>query len=164
MLDWSLAAGARWVPAVSAERSRQKLVAPAVLETEVVTPSGTIVQRVAAGVVGGRPVAIVEIENAGGVAVAAGLVVRPLLLQGRGYVRRVEIDVDRIVVDATPVMRLLTPPAAAIAWLGRDGDLLADMPDADERQNQASAQCRSCLLYTSPSPRDATLSRMPSSA
>ena len=25
-------------------------------------------------------------------------------------------------------------------------------------------QCHSCLLYTSPSPRDATLSRMPSSA
>ena len=25
-------------------------------------------------------------------------------------------------------------------------------------------RCRSCLLYTSPSPRDATLSRMPSSA
>ena len=27
-----------------------------------------------------------------------------------------------------------------------------------------SAQCCNCLLYTSPSPRDATLSRMPSSA
>ena len=26
------------------------------------------------------------------------------------------------------------------------------------------AECGSCLLYTSPSPRDATLSRMPSSA
>ena len=26
------------------------------------------------------------------------------------------------------------------------------------------AQCLDCLLYTSPSPRDATLSRMPSSA
>ena len=26
------------------------------------------------------------------------------------------------------------------------------------------SQCNSCLLYTSPSPRDATLSRMPSSA
>ena len=26
------------------------------------------------------------------------------------------------------------------------------------------AQCYGCLLYTSPSPRDATLSRMPSSA
>ena len=30
--------------------------------------------------------------------------------------------------------------------------------------NQESAEDRSCLLYTSPSPRDATLSRMPSSA
>ena len=28
----------------------------------------------------------------------------------------------------------------------------------------ASTRSRSCLLYTSPSPRDATLSRMPSSA
>ena len=27
-----------------------------------------------------------------------------------------------------------------------------------------SAQCRDCLLYTSPSPRDTTISRMPSSA
>ena len=27
-----------------------------------------------------------------------------------------------------------------------------------------SVQCNFCLLYTSPSPRDATLSRMPSSA
>ena len=27
-----------------------------------------------------------------------------------------------------------------------------------------AAKCVSCLLYTSPSPRDATLSRMPSSA
>ena len=26
------------------------------------------------------------------------------------------------------------------------------------------SECKSCLLYTSPSPRDATLSRMPSSA
>ena len=29
---------------------------------------------------------------------------------------------------------------------------------------EAGASCLSCLLYTSPSPRDATLSRMPSSA
>ena len=32
------------------------------------------------------------------------------------------------------------------------------------RQNNARIQNISCLLYTSPSPRDATLSRMPSSA
>ena len=34
---------------------------------------------------------------------------------------------------------------------------------ATGKQN-ANAGDRSCLLYTSPSPRDATLSRMPSSA
>ena len=33
-----------------------------------------------------------------------------------------------------------------------------------ERKKQQSASADSCLLYTSPSPRDATLSRMPSSA
>ena len=30
--------------------------------------------------------------------------------------------------------------------------------------NQQLELCHNCLLYTSPSPRDATLSRMPSSA
>ena len=35
-----------------------------------------------------------------------------------------------------------------------------DMPAASE----STDQLKSCLLYTSPSPRDATLSRMPSSA
>ena len=34
----------------------------------------------------------------------------------------------------------------------------------DGKEVAASKQCCSCLLYTSPSPRDATLSRMPSSA
>ena len=34
----------------------------------------------------------------------------------------------------------------------------------EDRVEQMNAQRRRCLLYTSPSPRDATLSRMPSSA
>ncbi len=34
----------------------------------------------------------------------------------------------------------------------------------DERQKLFNIQHNGCLLYTSPSPRDATLSRMPSSA
>ena len=34
----------------------------------------------------------------------------------------------------------------------------------DERMIRDSARAYCCLLYTSPSPRDATLSRMPSSA
>ena len=35
---------------------------------------------------------------------------------------------------------------------------------AEELSALASGECIPCLLYTSPSPRDATLSRMPSSA
>ena len=34
----------------------------------------------------------------------------------------------------------------------------------DKNDFVSSADIRACLLYTSPSPRDATLSRMPSSA
>ena len=41
------------------------------------------------------------------------------------------------------------------------GNLLLEVDDRDELVNELST---SCLLYTSPSPRDATLSRMPSSA
>ena len=43
---------------------------------------------------------------------------------------------------------------------------LAEMPPEDEKQPkpEETQQVVTCLLYTSPSPRDATLSRMPSSA
>ena len=37
---------------------------------------------------------------------------------------------------------------------------LSDEDEEDEEEDES----RRCLLYTSPSPRDATLSRMPSSA
>ena len=39
-----------------------------------------------------------------------------------------------------------------------------DMKYSDEGNSVISGMNRFCLLYTSPSPRDATLSRMPSSA
>ena len=35
---------------------------------------------------------------------------------------------------------------------------------SNEGRERIETMCRTCLLYTSPSPRDATLSRMPSSA
>ena len=38
----------------------------------------------------------------------------------------------------------------------------AEVTEIPEGYNVVDAKC--CLLYTSPSPRDATLSRMPSSA
>jgi len=45
--------------------------------------------------------------------------------------------------------------------IDNDGDGLADCRDPD---CASTSTCMSCLLYTSPSPRDRTRSRMPSSA
>ena len=42
-----------------------------------------------------------------------------------------------------------------------DGDVIVIKPERDE---EVSDEIRACLLYTSPSPRDRTRSRMPSSA
>ena len=42
------------------------------------------------------------------------------------------------------------------------GDDIAEVFGKDDSDNYGDS--KSCLLYTSPSPRDATLSRMPSSA
>ena len=47
-----------------------------------------------------------------------------------------------------------TSPQLDVAWV----------PGSFELPIVAQQMARSCLLYTSPSPRDATLSRMPSSA
>ena len=40
----------------------------------------------------------------------------------------------------------------------------ADEDGGAYEMEEHSEECKFCLLYTSPSPRDATLSRMPSSA
>ena len=45
-----------------------------------------------------------------------------------------------------------------------DGAAVAKSSAVITQQNKTQAQIDFCLLYTSPSPRDATLSRMPSSA
>ena len=49
---------------------------------------------------------------------------------------------------------------------GIDNDLVVDADEEVFEMNNGCICCtvRGCLLYTSPSPRDATLSRMPSSA
>ena len=53
-----------------------------------------------------------------------------------------------------------TPDSAKQPWNWLDYEDEMTIPVAEETQ----ANCYDCLLYTSPSPRDATLSRMPSSA
>ena len=44
------------------------------------------------------------------------------------------------------------------------GDMIVVLINIAERNGLTIEDCLDCLLYTSPSPRDATLSRMPSSA
>ena len=51
-------------------------------------------------------------------------------------------------------------PAEGPVWI-KDGSYLLF---SDIHNNRRMRWTNSCLLYTSPSPRDATLSRMPSSA
>ncbi len=127
-LDWSLAAGARWVSAIESERVRQKLVGPATLETTVTTPSGPVVQRVAAAVVDGEPAVVVEIENQGGVAIAVGLVARPLVHGGRGFLARAGASATAIDLGEGGAVRFDAAAATAVA----DGvDLLKHMPEAD---------------------------------
>ena len=80
-----------------------------------------------------------------------------------GQALGVEPAVDRVqmVVD-----RLLRNAERAGDLLGRlaIGNSLQDLNLAFAQQRTVRARSRICLLYTSPSPRDATLSRMPSSA
>ena len=67
--------------------------------------------------------------------------------------------------DFDAVARLVLVEVYGMTALDLDGpgDGGADMlPFSDQYSNKAWASI--CLLYTSPSPRDATLSRMPSSA
>ena len=57
--------------------------------------------------------------------------------------------------------------AAAATQAGRPLDVLIECDTGQKRagvETPAEALLLACLLYTSPSPRDATLSRMPSSA
>ena len=71
--------------------------------------------------------------------------------------------------------KLLSEQGAKIALCGRRGDYLKEKADIIRKETKNdvldvqcdvtdSDQCKNCLLYTSPSPRDKTVSRMPSSA
>ncbi len=142
-LDLTLAAGARWVPGAATERVKQKMLAPGVLETTFQTPSGPVSQRVAAGVVGGKPAAIVEIENTGGVAIAVGFAARPLRLDGRGYIGEVAVDVDGISIDGDRAVTFGSSAGSVTAQDGPSGDILQHLPDAGDGTTSATAKCRS---------------------
>ena len=63
----------------------------------------------------------------------------------------------RLIVPA--VLLLLLAMLQAQLWLGR-----GSLTDLSEQRGKLAVQLESCLLYTSPSPRDLSTSRMPSSA
>ena len=74
-----------------------------------------------------------------------------------GQIRIVEVQLKRL--DALTTAAQLQLMASGV---GADGDKAFVAAEALRRLGEAVACI--CLLYTSPSPRDATLSRMPSSA
>ena len=86
---------------------------------------------------------------------SSGLVGRPLVreLKSRGY------EVLRLVRSADAASR----DPQAYLWNPRSERGLERLPKIDSVIHLAGESI-ACLLYTSPSPRDATLSRMPSSA
>lgn len=157
-LEWTLAAGARWVSALESDRVKQQVIAPAVVETTVQTPSGPIVQRIAAAVVDGQPATIMEIENTGGVAIAVGLVARPLVHGGRGFLGHASASATELSLGDQGSVRFgTTPVATAVA----DGtDLLTSLPEpdagiSDAQVNSRSGAAQACAVF--PLPHTATL-------
>ena len=72
----------------------------------------------------------------------------------------------RVAEKAEALAFIAAHPFATLAVNGASGPVMALVPLVIDSsgQNLLGHVARTCLLYTSPSPRDATLSRMPSSA
>ena len=98
-----------------------------------------------------------------------GAVIVGKLIEGKklsqGYDAQNEEYVDMFakgIIDPTKVVRSALQDAASIAGLLITTEaMVADKP---EEKDAGPAMPPICLLYTSPSPRDGLLSRMPSSA
>ena len=63
-------------------------------------------------------------------------------------------------IDQAEQLAVATVTWFELAWLAEHGRILTSIPI----RTWLSGLARDCLLYTSPSPRDGLLSRMPSSA
>jgi len=138
-LELTLAAGARWIAGSESPRVRQTVINPGVVETIIATPSGSVMQRVAAGVVDGEPAAIVEIENTTGVAIAAGVVARPLTLSGRGFVAEATVDANGLFVEGRRGVRFQRSPASVAATM-----LTTPRPMRRSRVSQDQRRLRPC--------------------
>ena len=70
----------------------------------------------------------------------------------------------RGIVGDTITESTVTRHLQAFSELQGEGDILLARDSRSHGESFIDAGCTACLLYTSPSPRDRTRSRMPSSA
>ena len=77
-----------------------------------------------------------------------------------------QIELMQVALDLSKDFKFTAKPNPVVgALLVRNGEIVAQGAHESWGENHAEINClNNCLLYTSPSPRDATLSRMPSSA
>jgi hypothetical protein len=136
-LDWWVGAEDRWHhPSVEVAVRRAALDDSPVVETSMRVPGGDVVHR-ATGVVAtagdwSGPAVLVEVENRTAVPVALAFVVRPVVLDGIGRVRRAHLDAEVVHVDGRPAALLARPPArVAHGTAGEVAGALAAGVDAE---------------------------------
>ena len=78
-----------------------------------------------------------------------------------GVARRVVRAYNDVIIDATDRLAMLDPESISAARLRA---ILAQLKESLDGWAGTSTLLMTCLLYTSPSPRDRQKSRMPSSA
>ena len=83
------------------------------------------------------------------------------LERGEIPLRKTELDFHELISDALKSMSLQLENAKGEIDLALNAEKVVVFGDKTHLTN---AMCNLCLLYTSPSPRDRTRSRMPSSA
>jgi len=112
-IDWAVGAADGWHLASADAAVRQWLVEDTpVVVSALRVPDGAIEQRCWAGVLGGRPFAVIELTNAAPVAVAVAVVVRPSVGRRLGSI---DLDGDAVRVDGRRTLLLTRAPSRSIA-------------------------------------------------
>ncbi len=137
-LDWWIGAEDRWYfPAREATMRQRRLGAGPVIETALRVPGGDALHRCFGAMVAGKPVTVIEVENASPTPVTLALAVRPFGVAVDGGSDResdgeradttsnaaFDVDAERVVRDGRVVVWL--PRAASDASVSSDDPLLA---------------------------------------
>jgi len=157
-IDWRIRTGDGWESARNNRKSEQRLIGGSTIETTVPTAVGPIVQRVAVGVVGGQPAAIIEIVNTASVAIAVALSVRPFARQTLGPLNALRAGVDGIEIDGVHVLAADRPAASVVGDADHDVfELLEGAADASGAVSIDSASGRANAALVWPLAHTSTL-------